>query len=216
MEEYAKLQAVEAMPDSEDEITQKAIKYSEQFEIRDKPIESDKLRCSAVRDYYAGYKDAIKRQAVETMPDKPNWKQLRDKFFKECTETYEAGKGLSVVRKVSYNIAPHDLFEWFKRELQAVPAKKGMKWVKASELPEIGKWYLIHTVQCGVIEGFLDGGEDGRLWLAQSGDLNEDDTVTHWMPLPEPPSESASSSNEDYVPSNSAPSTRDENTEGRV
>jgi hypothetical protein len=59
---------------------------------------------------------------VEAISDSPDWKQLRDKFFKECTETYEAGKGLNILRKVSYNIAPHDLFEWFKRELTAKEA----------------------------------------------------------------------------------------------
>jgi hypothetical protein len=95
---------------------------------------------------------------VEAISDSPDWKQLRDKFFKECTETYEAGKGLNVLRKVSYNIAPHDLFEWFKKELQAVEAidasaKEGMKWVKASErLPDNEGIYKVKRVHSEGIE----------------------------------------------------------------
>lgn len=48
------------------------------------------------------------------MPNnKINWKYLRDKFFKECTDHRPNFKA---VHKV--NIAPHDLFEWFKGEVE--------------------------------------------------------------------------------------------------
>lgn len=48
--------------------------------------------------------------------DKPeggiNWTELRNAFFKECTtETPREESGKKV------NIAPHDLFEWFKKEI---------------------------------------------------------------------------------------------------
>lgn len=44
---------------SDVEITEKAIKYAKEFEIRDKPIETAKIQGYAVRDYYAGFKAAL-------------------------------------------------------------------------------------------------------------------------------------------------------------
>jgi hypothetical protein len=44
---------------SDAEITDKAIEYAKEFEIRDKPIETAKIQGYAVRDYYAGYKAAL-------------------------------------------------------------------------------------------------------------------------------------------------------------
>jgi len=45
-----------------------------------------------------------------------DWVELRNNFFNECTnecttETLREESGKNV------NIAPHDLFEWFKREI---------------------------------------------------------------------------------------------------
>jgi hypothetical protein len=117
------------------------------------------MHVAAMKEYAQQvYATAAPAKEVEAISDSPDWKQLRDKFFKECTETYEAGKGLNVLRKVSYNIAPHDLFEWFKKELQAVEAidasaKEGMKWVKASErLPDNEGIYKVKRVHSEGIE----------------------------------------------------------------
>lgn len=41
-----------------------------------------------------------------------DWKSLRNKFFKECTQ-----KDTVDGQKVRIDYAPHDLFEWFKKEL---------------------------------------------------------------------------------------------------
>ncbi len=41
-----------------------------------------------------------------------NWKKLRDKFFKECTTRCPDPKSLKKV-----NLTPHNLFEWFKEEI---------------------------------------------------------------------------------------------------
>jgi len=39
--------------------------------------------------------------------------ELRGKFFKECTHTRDdKGRTASLIRKI--DVAPHDLFEWFK------------------------------------------------------------------------------------------------------
>lgn len=41
-----------------------------------------------------------------------DWKEIRNNFFSECTtETPREESGKKV------NMAPHDLFEWFKREI---------------------------------------------------------------------------------------------------
>lgn len=39
------------------------------------------------------------------------WEKLRDKYFKECT-IIDGSSGIRI------DIAPHDLFEWFKKEFQ--------------------------------------------------------------------------------------------------
>lgn len=44
---------------SDIEITDKAIEYAKEFEIRDKPIKTAKIQSYAVRDFYAGYKAAL-------------------------------------------------------------------------------------------------------------------------------------------------------------
>ena len=49
---------------SDVEITDKAIEYAEQFEIRNKPIETAKIKSNAVRDYYKGFKDALTAAAL--------------------------------------------------------------------------------------------------------------------------------------------------------
>lgn len=41
------------------------------------------------------------------------WQELRKKFFKECTFANEYAPGM---KKVS--VAPHDLFEWFKKNIE--------------------------------------------------------------------------------------------------
>lgn len=43
-----------------------------------------------------------------------DWKELRKKFFAECTDNFEKDN----VKYPVINLAPHDLFEWFKKELQ--------------------------------------------------------------------------------------------------
>jgi ActR/RegA family two-component response regulator len=46
--------------------------------------------------------------------DNIRWERLRDKFFKECTNNIEE-TGLYEIRRV--NMAPNDLFKWFKKEI---------------------------------------------------------------------------------------------------
>jgi hypothetical protein len=44
-----------------------------------------------------------------------NWIKLREKFFQECT-MYQSTGIQTTLKKI--NLAPHDLFEWFKRNIQ--------------------------------------------------------------------------------------------------
>ena len=68
------------------------------------------------------------------------------------------------------------------------------QWISVDkELPKVGEWYLgyIHLIKGKRhVEWlvFLDSTTDGiPMWLVQEGDLPNNCTVTHWMPLPEPP-----------------------------
>ena len=45
--------------------------------------------------------------------DKIKWTKLRKDFFRDCTDHRP---NLKVLNKV--NIAPHDLFEWFKKRVE--------------------------------------------------------------------------------------------------
>jgi hypothetical protein len=49
---------------------------------------------------------------------KIDWVKLREKFFDECTEeNKDRGTDTQTqIRRV--NLLPHDLFEWFKRNIQ--------------------------------------------------------------------------------------------------
>ena len=39
-----------------------------------------------------------------------DWEELRKRFYDECTDKYDA----VAIKLIKVNLAPHDLFEWFK------------------------------------------------------------------------------------------------------
>lgn len=51
--------AMEIAIETDEQITDRAIKYAKQFAIRDKPIHNEKVQGYAVRDFFAGYKAAL-------------------------------------------------------------------------------------------------------------------------------------------------------------
>jgi len=64
------------------------------------------------RNYKAMNKDAQGNSSLGSVSPRIDWVELRNNFFNECTtETPREELGKKV------NIAPHDLFEWFKREI---------------------------------------------------------------------------------------------------
>lgn len=54
--------------------------------------------------------EAIEKIVLEGI----DWKELRKKFFDECTDHIEKDG----IKYPLVNIAPNDLFEWFKKEIQ--------------------------------------------------------------------------------------------------
>lgn len=50
-----------------------------------------------------------------------DWKKLREKYFKECvsSRTVKDSTGTCTDYHQWIQIAPHDLFEWFKRECES-------------------------------------------------------------------------------------------------
>lgn len=53
---------------------------------------------------------------VDVIKDNPiDWNQLRDEFFDECTDNIYCNDGNN---KLVVNIAPHDLFNWFKNKIE--------------------------------------------------------------------------------------------------
>lgn len=69
-----------------------------------------------------------------------------------------------------------------------------MEWTETIEqMPDTYDWYLVSlrtdTGKMITIMGFLDTcseNDNGSIWLISGGDVEHSD-VTHWMPLPEPP-----------------------------
>ena len=47
-----------------------------------------------------------------------NWQKVREKFFNECTDEITRNYTGTQTQMRKINVAPHDLFEWFKRNLQ--------------------------------------------------------------------------------------------------
>ena len=62
-----------------------------------------------------------------------------------------------------------------------------MNWISVKErFPEVGRWNLVFSWRGPIIASYF---KDGfyALQINQPGLKMEVDSVTHWMPLPEPP-----------------------------
>jgi len=44
-----------------------------------------------------------------------DWKELRDKFFNECTDEHIHS---DITKQRTINLAPHDQFEWIHKEIE--------------------------------------------------------------------------------------------------
>lgn len=80
--------------------------------------------------------------------------------------------------------------EHAEERIKKIPAADVVErpgWIPVTErLPDIGSNCLISPVSGCVAEGQFDG--DGWTQYRWSAKLDKD-TITHWMPLPEPPKE---------------------------
>lgn len=67
------------------------------------------------------------------------------------------------------------------------------EWIKCSEqMPESSEDVTVFSRSKGVINGYYFGWTgESRNWYAACGEYEGqiEDDVTHWMPLPEPPTE---------------------------
>ena len=66
-----------------------------------------------------------------------------------------------------------------------------MEWISVEDrLPEDGEWVLMFCVEFSGVDkyraGFYHGDNDGLSWLSAANAFGFP-TVTHWMPLPDPP-----------------------------
>ena len=65
-----------------------------------------------------------------------------------------------------------------------------IEWIDAKEkLPEIGVFCLASSKErkIGVFVGYLEDDEVWKFYIGTEGRTVDIDTVSHWMPLPEPP-----------------------------
>ena len=58
---------------------------------------------------------ALRQPLVSKSAPAIDWHEMRKQFFDECVEQHWITKYAPSVKKVS--IAPHDLFEWFRKKL---------------------------------------------------------------------------------------------------
>ena len=106
--------------------------------------------------------------------------QLREKFFKECvSQRHYANRGY----ENRVNMAPHDLFEWFKKELlpTAQPTEVYVPVSVEDELPEDTKCYHIlgrFHISDKIIE---DVEQVARYVLNRWSCESKTFTVTHWL-----------------------------------
>lgn|SRR3990167_9731467 len=84
---------------------------------------------------------------------KQQWDILREKFFKQCTEPVEVGDhwtGIDILKKVC--VAPHDLFEFFKREITEILSGK-----QKNLTQEYKEW---HEIYSAIAHGICDTDTD--------------------------------------------------------
>lgn len=62
------------------------------------------------------YKGSLSEK-YDSIDNRIDWKLLRDKYFKECVDYRYIGT--PALEYVVVNRAPHDLFEWFKLQIDS-------------------------------------------------------------------------------------------------
>lgn len=48
------------------------------------------------------------------------WKELREKYYTECTDSDIKLMLRAKMTNIKISYAPHDLFEWFKKEIERI------------------------------------------------------------------------------------------------
>ena len=133
--------------------------------------------------YYKAIIDTYTDRANEET-ERFNFRNLRDKYFSECVEN----------SKVCF--APHDLFEWFKGNINLLEDVESMiqqaeqqmenedGWISIEDrLPEDNQKALITNNDTIVIAEYLQK----EFYVFEIQDTLAIEEITHWMPLPNPP-----------------------------
>jgi hypothetical protein len=101
---------------TKEEIKQLSNKWA--IDNADRTMESNSaLNKGYINGYTQCQEDILSSQSQEPKQREVSefdWNELRDSFFFNCTTFKEAKKNNTLCR---VNIAPHDLFEWFKDNL---------------------------------------------------------------------------------------------------
>ena len=66
------------------------------------------------------------------------------------------------------------------------------EWISVKDrLPEIGVFCLVFSSETSIGDfvGYLESDNYWKCYVPTEGRSNDNDWVTHWMPLPEPPNE---------------------------
>lgn len=97
----------------------------------------------------------IPKNQITNKGETADWKALREKFFAECTDNKDFPTWDGYIKKPVINIAPHDLFEWFKKNLEGETKepvlsafkecfqkfKEALQKIEEWELPPTGKFW---------------------------------------------------------------------------
>lgn len=116
------------------------IEIGDKDDIRASTLHNVKMQ-SVIDAVTAGY-----QLATSAKPAQVDWDKLKEGFFNYCTCKYSDG-----LPKV--NIAPHNLFEWFKmqlsgKDLNESEAVEFGEWITCENIINIdGEWYYDNGVQ---------------------------------------------------------------------
>jgi hypothetical protein len=149
---------------------------------------------------------AAPAKAVEAMPEKKGCTKPNCDCLEKAEQ--EAGGHVKSYQCLAGIKADLDALKSKPRQpveaMDSLPAQKGMKWVKASEPPPEHEKVLVQFGDENRLIGIMDSNNQWSIYW-QDGINSEDPErpIKYWMSLPKPVDESASSSNDDYVASNS-------------
>jgi len=72
--------------------------------------------------YHIGGRELMRTRIIEAMlefKNSTNWEEIREKFFNQCVDnSTSVNRGSIPEHQMKINMAPYDLFEWFKTQIR--------------------------------------------------------------------------------------------------